>query len=84
MEVYHPVCLSQYSFSLTEAHNVGKKRFFPAKNVAGVANVYMSDCFGGVHMQNMGFRSGYNPGGAKSSLCGKRNTGIYLANVQLF
>ena len=23
--------LSQFSFSLTEAHNVGKKRIFPAK-----------------------------------------------------
>lgn len=55
------------------------------KNVAaGVGDVYMSGCSGGAHMRNMGSLSGYNPGGAKSSLYGKRNTEIYLVNEQLF
>lgn len=81
--------LSQFSFSLTEANNVGKKRIFPAKKkkknvAAGVGDVYMSGCSGGAHMRNIGSLSGYNPGGAKSSLHGKRNTGIYLVNAQLF
>ena len=79
--------LSQFSFSLTEAHNVGKKRIFPAKKknvAAGVSDVYMSGCSGGAHMRNISSLSGYNPGGAKSSLYGKRNTGIYLVNAQLF
>lgn len=32
-------------------------------------------------MQNIGFLSGYYLEGAKFSLCGKRNTGIYLVNA---
>lgn len=49
-----------------------------------MGDVYMSGCSGGAHMQNMGSLSGYNPGGAKSSMYGKKNTGIYLVNAQLF